>query len=107
MSGWFLEIFFRRGKDSGKFVNAEIVVITCLSAAISIPSLIFSDAPKSSAVTIKNLLHANPDPFSKAVLSDIKKTVKKVLIKIIGLCFITQVNEEILACEIELAGKCR
>ena len=41
------------GKDSVKFDKIEIAIIAFLSAVILILSLIFSEAPKSSAVIIR------------------------------------------------------
>jgi hypothetical protein len=55
IAGWLSDNCFYSWSDSLKLVRTEMVVIAFLSAAISIPSLMFFEAPKSSAVIIRNL----------------------------------------------------
>jgi len=81
ISGCFSDILFRSGKDSEKLVNAEMAVIAFLSAANSIPSLMFFEAPKSSAVMIKNLSWSYGTITDEVFLTEVQALTRKILNK--------------------------
>lgn len=83
MFGWVSDIFFNSAKDSVKLDKAEIAVITFLSAAIAIPSLMFCEAPKSSAVMIRILSWSYGLTVVEVFIMEVQEMNRNMLIDVV------------------------